>query len=87
MRVVYTLTYVMAFLFLAGKTARRGIRYFAVNVTTMLEDYLCGIVLLVAAWTWCGPSDRRGGGQRDRRSSVFRRHSSGAPHRRLNLKA
>ena len=52
MRIVYILTYVMAFLFLAGETARRGIGYFAINTTTMLEDYLCGILLLVAAWTW-----------------------------------
>jgi hypothetical protein len=52
MRVVYWLTYIMAFVFLAGETARRGIGYFSVNATTMIEDYLCGALLLSAAWIW-----------------------------------
>ena len=39
MKVVYWLTYVMAFVFLVGETARRGIGYFSVNATTMIEDY------------------------------------------------
>jgi hypothetical protein len=42
MKVVYWLTYVMAVVFLVGETARRGIGYFSVNATTMIEDYLCG---------------------------------------------
>jgi predicted anti-sigma-YlaC factor YlaD len=52
MKVVYYLTYVMAFVFLAGETARRGIGYFAINATTMIEDYLCGVLMLWAAWLW-----------------------------------
>lgn len=52
MKVVYYVTYIMAFVFLAGETARRGIGYFSVNATTMIEDYLCGALLLLAAWTW-----------------------------------
>ena len=52
MKVVYWLTYVMAFVFLVGETARRGIGYFSVNATTMIEDYLCGAFLLFAAWVW-----------------------------------
>ena len=52
MKVVYIVTYVMAFVFLAGETARRGIGYFSVNATTMIEDYLCGVLLLWAAWVW-----------------------------------
>ena len=48
----------MAIVFLAGETARRGIGYFAINATTMIEDYLCGIVLLWAAWIWFKGSDR-----------------------------
>jgi hypothetical protein len=52
MRIVYYLTYVMAFVFLVGETARRGLGYFAVNATTMIEDYLCGVLLLWAAWVW-----------------------------------
>lgn len=38
--------------FLVGETVRRGIGYFSVNATTMVEDYLCGVLLLLAAWTW-----------------------------------
>lgn len=52
MRIVYYLTYVMAFVFLAGETVRRGIGYFAINATTMIEDYLCGILMVWAAWMW-----------------------------------
>ncbi len=57
MRIVYYLTYVMAFIFLAGETARRGVGYFSVNATTMIEDYLCGILLIWAAWNWAKASD------------------------------
>ncbi|MBY3027089.1 hypothetical protein [Rhizobium leguminosarum] len=52
MKIVYYVTIVMAFVFLLGETARRGMAYFAVNATTMIEDYLCGALLLVAAWLW-----------------------------------
>jgi hypothetical protein len=31
------------------ETARRGLAYWSVNFTTMFEDYVAGIVLLVAA--------------------------------------
>ena len=49
MKVVHLLVYIMAFVFLVGETARRGIDYFTVNATTMLEDYFCGALLLLAA--------------------------------------
>lgn len=52
MRAVYWLTYIMAAVFLVGETARRGIGYFSVNATTMIEDYLCGAFLLLAALVW-----------------------------------
>lgn len=52
MKVVYYLSYVMAFMFLVGETVRRGVSYFSVNATTMVEDYLCGVLLLWAAWSW-----------------------------------
>lgn len=52
MNVVYYLTYIMAFVFLVGETVRRGLSYFAINATTMVEDYLCGALLLAAAWFW-----------------------------------
>ena len=32
------------------ETVRRGITHWAVNVTTMLEDYLGGALLLIGAW-------------------------------------
>ena len=52
MRIVYYLTYLMVAVFLIGETARRGIGYFSVNATTMIEDYLCGLLLLAAALVW-----------------------------------
>jgi hypothetical protein len=50
MKIVRPLVYVMAFLFIVGETARRGVGYFAVNATTMVEDYACGALFLSAAW-------------------------------------
>ncbi len=52
MRIVYILTWVMVAVFLLGETARRGIGYFSINATTMIEDYLCGLLLLAAALIW-----------------------------------
>ncbi|MGH2550483.1 MAG: hypothetical protein ACRDHN_13910 [Thermomicrobiales bacterium] len=52
MKIVYYLTWIMAFVFVAGETARRGLGYFAINATTMLEDYLCAALLLWAAFSW-----------------------------------
>jgi hypothetical protein len=52
MKIAYYAAYVMAFVFLVGETARRGISYFSINATTMFEDYFCGILLLIAAWAW-----------------------------------
>jgi hypothetical protein len=52
MKIVYYLTYVMAFIFSPAKPPRRDIGYFPVNATTMIEDYLCGAWLLSAAWIW-----------------------------------
>ncbi|MGC6535223.1 MAG: hypothetical protein ACON4V_06725 [Parvibaculales bacterium] len=52
MKFVFYFNFVIAFVFLVGETARRGIGYFAVNATTMLEDYVGGIVLLLAAAAW-----------------------------------
>ena len=50
MKVVYAFVYIMSFVFVVGETARRGIGYFTVNATTMVEDYLCGALLLLTAW-------------------------------------
>ena len=38
--------------FVVGETSRRGFGYFSINATTMLEDYLCGALLLWAALFW-----------------------------------
>ncbi len=39
MKVVYYLAYVMAAVFILGETVRRGLSYFSINATTMVEDY------------------------------------------------
>ena len=52
MKIVYYTTYIMAFVFIAGETVRRGLSYLSVNATTMIEDYLCGALLLTAAIFW-----------------------------------
>ena len=52
MKTVVYFNFIIAFVFLAGKTARRGISYFSINATKMLEDYVAGVALLVAAILW-----------------------------------
>ena len=52
MKIVYYMTYIMAFVFLVGETSRRGFGYFSINATTMFEDYMCGALLLLAAFFW-----------------------------------
>ena len=42
----------MAFVFVAGETLRRGLSYLSVNATTMVENYVCGALLLSAAVCW-----------------------------------
>ena len=49
MKTVHILAYVMAAVFILGETLRRGVDYFSINSTTMIEDYLCGLLLLSAA--------------------------------------
>ena len=52
MKIVYYLTWAMAAVFILGETLRRGFGYFSINATTMIEDYLCGVLLLAAALVW-----------------------------------
>ena len=52
MKAAHYMAYVMGLVFILGETSRRGLGYFSVNVTTMIEDYLCGILLLSAAILW-----------------------------------
>ena len=49
MKGTQALAYAMGAMFILGETARRGIDYFSVNATTMLEDYGSGILLILAA--------------------------------------
>lgn len=49
MKVLTYLAYALSFVFVFGETNRRGLEYFNINATTMLEDYLCGALLLLAA--------------------------------------
>ena len=49
MKDTQTLAYAMGAMFILGETARRGIDYFSVNATTMLEDYGSGLLLILAA--------------------------------------
>jgi hypothetical protein len=51
-KIVNYFSYAMAFVFVVGETARRGIGYVSVNATTMFEDYSCGALLLAAAVIW-----------------------------------
>jgi len=52
MKAAYYAAWVMAFVFIAGETLRRGLSYLTVNATTMVEDYICGALLLSAAVLW-----------------------------------
>jgi len=52
MKTVYFLTYLMIIVYTLGETLRRGLSYFSVNATTMMEDYLCGALMIVAAFLW-----------------------------------
>mgnify|MGYP000577889005 CR=1 FL=1 len=56
MKLVYYMTYPMILLYTLGETSRRGVDYFAINATTMLEDYSAAILFMIAAWTWCKAS-------------------------------
>ncbi len=40
----------MGLFFIAVETLRRGIGYFAINATTMIEDYVCGALLMTASY-------------------------------------
>ena len=52
MKAAYYMAYIMSFVFIIGETSRRGIEYLSINATTMVEDYLCGILLFSAALCW-----------------------------------
>lgn len=47
--IIYYLTYGFGIFFLLIENIRRGVSYFAINATTMIEDYLMGIIMIVVA--------------------------------------
>ena len=49
MKAVHFMAYAMGAIFILGETSRRGLDYFSINATTMLEDYGSGLLLLLAA--------------------------------------
>ena len=51
MRFEVIAAFVMGILLPLLETGRRGITYWAVDFTTMFEDYVAGALLLVGAWT------------------------------------
>jgi hypothetical protein len=50
MRFEVIAAFIMGILLPVLETCRRGISYWAVDFTTMFEDYLAGALLLVGAW-------------------------------------
>ena len=50
MRFEVAAAFVMGLLLPLLETIRRGVGHWAVEATTMLEDYLAGVVLLSAGW-------------------------------------
>src|SRR5262245_24874104 len=50
MRFEIIAAFVMGVLLPVLETARRGISHWAINFTTMFEDYLAGALLLVGGW-------------------------------------
>lgn len=52
MKAAHYMAYIMSLVFVLGETSRRGLDYFSVNATTMVEDYLCAALLLIAAVSW-----------------------------------
>lgn len=52
MKFIYYMTWVFGFFFLIIEYARRGIDYFAINASTMIEDSVTGLIFLVAAFVY-----------------------------------
>lgn len=49
MRSIHYLTYGFGVFFLLIENLRRGVSYYAINATTMIEDCLMGIIMITAA--------------------------------------
>ena len=57
MKLTYYMSYVMILMYTLGETLRRGFEYFAINATTMFEDYVSAVLFIIAVWTWHKRSD------------------------------
>ena len=52
MKSIYYMTWGFGAFFLLIENLRRGVSYFSVNATTMIEDYLMGVVFIAAAFMY-----------------------------------
>ena len=52
MRGVFHLSYLMGALLIIGETLRRGFAFWGVYATTIIEDYIAGAFLIIAAVLW-----------------------------------
>lgn len=52
MKLIHYLTYGFGIFFILIENLRRGLSYFSINATTMIEDYLMGIILIVVAFIY-----------------------------------
>ena len=52
MKIVTVLTYLMGVFLIVAETLRRGTEYWSIYATTIIEDYLAGALLLMAAVCW-----------------------------------
>ncbi len=58
MRGIFHLSYLMGALLIIGETLRRGFAYWGVYATTIIEDYIAGAFLIIAAVLWFKKSHR-----------------------------
>ena len=58
MRVIFHASYLMGALLILGETFRRGLAYWEVHATTIIEDYISGVFLIIAAVLWAKKSPR-----------------------------
>ena len=55
---IFHASYLMGSLLIIGETLRRGFAYWGVHATTIIEDYISGVFLIIAAVLWIKKSPR-----------------------------
>jgi len=55
---IFHASYLMGTLLILGETFRRGFAYWGVHATTIIEDYISGVFLIIAAVLWIKKSPR-----------------------------